>query len=93
MTLDELEEIANNATQGTWTCSCRHVSGPPENDLSGISKWPDEEWLGCEVQGPKEPPGRGQFVGRDAAFITAFQPGTVLELIRLARLRQTPPNS
>jgi hypothetical protein len=83
MNLDELERLAENATPGPWLATCRHADGP--KDLQGISKWPDDEYLGCEVNGPSYPYGRGEYFGRDAAYIAAMSPDTALKLIKVAR--------
>jgi hypothetical protein len=83
--IDALEQLALVATPGPWTASCRHVSGPIDGDLLGISKWPDGEFLGCDVHGPNTDCGRGDYVGRDAAYVASVDPTTILSLIQRLR--------
>jgi len=83
--LDQIERLALNTSPSEWKCEARHIDAP-EADLDAVSRWPDDEWLGYHIEGLTLPPGRGDFVGRDAAFIVAVRPQVVLELIRLARI-------
>lgn len=70
MTPQELIELVGRMTPGEWTARCRHTSGP--TDLVGISTWPTDEFLQCEVDGPRHPNGRGDYFGPDAAGIVAL---------------------
>ena len=52
-------------TPGPWRAYCRDVSyteGQP---------WPEDQFLQWEVDGPEQPPGRGEFFEADARLIAA----------------------
>ena len=73
---DDLRAKALAATPGPWRAVCRDV-GNPDNALP----WDHDRFLQWELEGPPEPPGRGQLYGEDAHYIAAANPATVLSLL------------
>lgn len=88
----ELERLALAATPGPW------FRGHNENGAAQgeMSVWPDERMHGAQIaKCGHHAPWEGWFEqpAKDAAFIAAANPVTVLELIQTARQAQSETES
>lgn len=75
-TLQDYIKLAESATEGPWMVSPRSITADDlislGNDPIDVARnWPDDEWLQWELIGPDSNVGRGDYVGRDCAFIAA----------------------